>query len=278
MRTLSITSPANPIIKEALKIRERRGKFRNASFLIEGPHLVDMALASPRVALEKVFFTEAFAQKREGRGLLERLRRSGNFTKDGALIEISMQILSLLADTKTPQGIVAIVAYSQSALDSVVFKAEPFIVVVDGVQDPGNLGAIIRASDAAGADAVALLPGACDAFMHKTVRATAGSLFTIPLVHAGVDDLVRYLAAKEITLVVADVRAKTSVFDYDFRRPTALAFGNEAHGAGEALMQSAAGLVKIPLLGRAESLNVAQSASVCLYEAVRQRYYCGGKV
>lgn len=273
MRILTISSPANPLVKEAIKIRERRGHYRRAAFLIEGPHLAETALLSSRATLEKVFFTAAFSEKREGRELLRRIRHDAFFAREGILAEITDHLLSQLADTETPQGIVAVVSCEESGLESLVFTGTPFLVVADAIRDPGNLGALIRVSDAAGADAVILLPGSCDAFSQKVVRATAGSLFNIPLVQSLPEDVTLYLAENKIALVVADVGAETSVFNYDFSGPTAVAFGNEAHGAGKILMQSASDLVKIPLLGGAESLNVAQSAAVILYETVRQRLY-----
>lgn len=273
---VKITSPANPLIKEALKIKEKRARYRYKAFLIEGPHLMEMAAASPDVKIKRVFFTEEFSNRREGQRFLRQIAHS---VERGALsverttfIQVSEQVLNKLTDTETPQGIVAVVSYNTIGLNEINFKAAPFLVVCDNIQDPGNLGTIIRASDAAGADAVVILPGTCDAFMPKTIRATAGSLFNIPIIYSEQEGFFNYLDLKNITLCAADVHARTSIYEFNFRQPVAIAFGNETHGVSNALMKRAKGL-KIPIVGRAESLNVAMAASVCLYEVVRQRKY-----
>jgi TrmH family RNA methyltransferase len=265
MESVKITSSANPIIKEALKIKEKRARFKHEAFLIEGPHLIETAMSSSAVEIKKVFFTDEFSAKREGQGLLRQISK-----RDIDPVETSVSILSKLADTETPQGIVAVVSYKAIGLDEIVFKGAPFLVVCDGIQDPGNLGTIIRASDAAGADAVVILPGTCDAFMQKTIRATAGSLFNVPIVYSEPEALFNYLDSKSIALYAADVHAQVSIYESDLKQPVAIAFGNEAHGVSEVLLKRAKGL-KVPIVGKAESLNVAMAASVCLYEVVRQR-------
>lgn len=268
---IKITSPANPIIREAIKLKEKRAKYRHEAFLTEGLHLIEMAISSPSVEIKKVFFTEAFSTKKDGQRLLRQIgsRVKSQGQKD-IFIQVSDQLLRKLADTETPQGIVAIVSYKTIGLDEINFKGIPFLVVCDGIQDPGNLGTIIRASDAAGADAVIILHGTCDAFMPKTIRSTAGSLFNIPIVYSEAEAIIEYLDSKNIALYATDVHAEESIYEFDFKSPVAVAFGNEAYGVSHALLKRAKGL-KIPILGRAESLNVAMAASVCLYEVVRQR-------
>ena len=146
------------------------------------------------------------------------------------------------------------------------------IVVCDGIKDPGNIGTIVRAADASGVDAVLLTPGTCDAFMSKALRASAGSIFALPVLpDTGVEEIVGFLAKRRIRLYAADVRASRSLYETDLRGPAAIVFGNEAHGIGAALFQNAEVLFRIPITGRAESLNVAMAASIILYEAVRQR-------
>lgn len=271
MRYIRITSSANPIIKEAIKIKEKHARYRHEVFLIEGPHLMEMAAASPDVEIKRVFFSEDFSAKREGQRLLRQIgsRAKGQGPKD-IFIQVSEQVLHKLTDTDTPQGIIATVSYKPIDLDMIIFKGIPFLVVCDGIQDPGNLGTIIRASDAAGADAVVILQGTCDVFMQKTIRATAGSLFNIPVVYSEPEVFFDYLNSKNIALYAADVHAQMSIYESDFKKPVAIAFGNEAHGVSGAVLKRAKGL-KIPIMGKAESLNVAMAASVCLYEVVRQR-------
>jgi TrmH family RNA methyltransferase len=265
VKYIAVTSPSNPVIKEALKLKRKSG--RHEAFLVEGPRLIETALNADAV-FRKVFFTPELSAGEEGRALLERLAK-----KTPQLIETSEQALAKLADTETPQGIIAVVAYSPFELGRITVKAAPLLVVCDGIQDPGNLGTIIRGADAAGADAVVLLPGTCDAFMPKVVRATAGSLFNIPVLYSETGAFLAYTRSKGIALCIADARAPLPVYEYDFRKPTAIILGNEAHGVSRLVHNNATIVVKIPMIGRAESLNAAMAATVLLYEAMRQRFY-----
>lgn len=266
MRPQLITSTANPLIKEALKIKERHGRHGCAVFLIEGPHLMEMSLASPTATLKRVFFTQEFSSAREGRRLLRRIEATAVNP-----VETSQRVMEKLTDTETPQGIAAVLALKTVSLDAIPFKNIPLLVVCDGVRDPGNIGTIIRVSDAAGADAVVLTPGTCDAFMPKAIRASAGSIFTIPVLSAGVGVLMGFLEERRMRVYAADVHASHSLYETDFRVPAAIAFGNEAHGIGAELLKKADLRFRIPVIGKAESLNVAMAASISIYEAVRQR-------
>jgi RNA methyltransferase, TrmH family len=262
MRYTKITSAANQHIKNSIQIREKRANFRHTAFLIEGPHLVGMAL-NAGVQIKEVFATEAFITSKEHQGMLKKITAT--------VFEVSGQILIKITDTETPQGIVAVVGYEPGTLDTLPLKPTPLLIVLDAIQDPGNLGTIIRTADAAGADAVVLLPDSCDAFMPKVIRSTAGSIFNIPIVYAAHDSLLTWLQAKGIQLVITAAHADKTVFASNLQGPVAIAFGNEARGISNKLGKAADLSLKIPILGKAESLNVATSAAICLYEAVRQR-------
>jgi len=284
MNYIRITSPSNPKIKEVLDIKKRRSKYKGNVFIIEGPHLTEMALASG-IGMKEVFFTSAFSQRKDGQRLLGQLSRKsyGNnppsppFSKggmggfSGEIFEVTEQILKKLTDTETPQGIVAIVSYATKNLDDIIFRSTPMLVIADGVQEPGNLGTIIRTSDAAGADAVVILKGTCDAFSQKTIRSTAGSLFNVPIIHSETAKLLSWLKTNKIQLAATALDSEKSVFDADLTFPTAFVFGNEAHGISNQMRKNSDLILKIPIHGKAESLNVSAAAAVCLYEAVRQR-------
>ena len=262
MKYRKITSKANPHITEIVRLREGRTGVRHNAYLIEGPHLLEMALQSG-VPIMKIFAAGAFIDSEDGGNLLARTHAE--------VYEVTEQVLGKMADTETPQGVVAVVRHEPVQLDGLPLNENPLLVIVDAIQDPGNLGTIIRTADAAGADAVILLPGSCDAFKSKTIRATAGSIFTIPVVSASVDTLMNLLSRRAIRLVATTVDARDTLFESDLRDGIAFAFGNEARGIGDRLRKAADLLVSIPIIGRAESLNVATSAAICLYEAVRQR-------
>jgi TrmH family RNA methyltransferase len=266
MKPQLITSVANPLIKEALSIKERRGGHADAAFIIEGPHLLEMALASTAADLRQVFFTGDFSSSGEGQRLLKRLKETSVH-----LVETSQRVIEKLTDTETPQGVAAVLSLATVALDAISFKTLPLLVVCDGIRDPGNIGTIIRAADAAGADAVLLTPGTCNAFMPKAIRASAGSIFAVPVLSTGVEEILRFLEVRSIGLYAADVHAAHSLYETDFRVSAAIAFGNEAHGIGAGLLKNADVTFRIPVIGSAESLNVAMAVSISLYEAVRQR-------
>ncbi len=258
-----ITSISNPLIKEAVKIKKRINK-QGGLLLIEGVHLLESAALSPLAEVKNVFFTDIFLSTRETSMALERIPNAKK-------VIVSEQILSLLTDTESPQGIAAIVDYRPFDLKQVKPSNMPLLVVCDAVKDPGNIGTIIRAADAFGADAVVILPLSCDQFNPKSVRATSGSLFNIPVIGAYQDELLNYLQLKNIALYAASVNAANSIYETDFRIPLAIAFGNEISGVSDVLQKRAAVSFRIPITGRAESLNVAMAASVILYEIAKQR-------
>jgi RNA methyltransferase, TrmH family len=263
-----ITSLSNPLVGKAVDARlGRRGAGQNI-FLAEGPHLVGMA-ASSGFPIEEIFYTGSFIETEAGADLLDQLSCTQAPAK--AIVEVTEKILARISDTESPQGIVALVSYAPVALGDLLLKGEQLMAACDGIQDPGNLGTIIRVADAAGADAVVVLPGTCDPFSPKVVRATAGSIFNIPVIIAGRSDFTDYLSSRNIKLIVTDIRARKSLYQSDLTGPSAFAFGNEARGVSESLIGKAAESIRIPIRGKAESLNVAAAAAVCLYEAVRQR-------
>lgn len=265
MKCLRITSPSNPHIREILSILRRRSDTGDRFFLIEGPHLIEMALEAG-AALKEVFFTTEFDSKEEGVRLLNRLA-AGGFR----LVEVTGQIMGRLTDTETPQGIVAMVRQQARKLGALSLSSRPLLVVLDRIQDPGNLGTIIRTADAAAADAVLLLPSTCDPFLQKAIRSTAGSIFNIPVLQVGLDELAAFLRAAGVKLGIAASDAGDVLYDAGLQAPVALVFGNEGQGVSRELRELADFVFRVPIPGRAESLNVATAAGICIYEAVRQR-------
>lgn len=265
MKCLRITSPANPHIREIISILRKRTATEERLFLIEGIHLIEMALLAG-AGLKEVFFTSRFDSREEGIRLLNRLAPTGI-----KMIEVTEQVLNKLAGTETPQGIAAVVSFRPGLLADLKPGNRAFLVVLDRIQDPGNLGAIIRTSDAAGADAVLLLPPACDPFMEKTLRSTAGSIFNIPVIQTEIDALRTFLGETGIRLAVASADAGPSLYETDLTGPVALVFGNEAQGVSSEVREAAELSFRVPIIGKAESLNVASAAAVSIYEALRQR-------
>jgi TrmH family RNA methyltransferase len=265
LRLNKIESASNPLIKEAVSIRDKRSKYRHRAFIIEGKHLIESALKS-RAPLKRVFATGGFFSRGINRTLITGLLKTG-----AEVYEVSGYILKKISDAETPQGIAGIASYNPASLDELSFTGKPLVVICDGIQEPGNLGAIVRTSDAFGADAVVLLPGTCDAFSPKTLRATAGSIFNIPIIYEETDSLVWWLKSKKITLAAASPRADRVIFDVKFNIPLAVVLGNESKGVSAGILRASDVSFRIPIPGGAESLNAASSLAVCLYEVMMQR-------
>ena len=219
-------------------------------------------------------YTAELVEKERGRALVEVLQAKC------PLYEISAALAKKVAATDTPQGIFLVAEQQKKSLPQMAEHLQqaaarkPLLVVLDGVQDPGNAGTIIRTADAVGADGVILTKGSVDVFSDKTVRATMGSLFHLPVVtDVSAEEVAAFAQATGCQLLATalDEQAKPH-FAVDFGKGSLIAFGNEGGGVSEELLV-AAEKVYIPMYGEAESLNVGVSSAVVLYEAVRQRHF-----
>ncbi|MBF0329463.1 MAG: RNA methyltransferase [Nitrospirae bacterium] len=265
---MKITSVHNRIINDCLRIKEKPGK-PNDRLLIEGLRIIKSAI-SANVSFLKCFYTETLLKSAEGGRLMAEIK-SLLADPGNSCIEVSPSVMKKLSDTETPQGIILEVEYRKPELKNINFKSKPLVVVCDRIQDPGNMGSIIRVSDAAGADAVFVVEGSCNPVSAKCIRATAGSIFNLPVVCAQSTDVINFLKSKNIPLYLAEAHGNNAVYKRDFTGPVALILGSEASGAGSAFKDKADFLVTIPMNDKTESLNVSMSAGICLYEVLRQR-------
>ena len=268
----TITSAENPLIRRlSVLARSPRRAAKENVFLVEGLRLAEMAARSDGQILHAVVTERALAAERAA-VLAEQLRQRG--------VPVSCvppRLFAACAETDAPQGILLLLQRPpRRSLTDLVHAAEkaPFYLALDRVQDPGNVGMILRTADAAGAAGVILLRGCADVYSSKVVRATMGSLFYVPFI-SGVDDeeLLRFAQEQSLYLYVAacDTDAVTH-FAADLRRPTIVVLGNEANGVSERLLGACQHLY-VPMCGQAESLNVASAATAILYESMRQRNY-----
>jgi TrmH family RNA methyltransferase len=259
-----ITSPSNPVVRAARKLARPAARARmGGQFLLEGPEGIREALAAGHVPAT-VLATERAAARHAG--TLNTARAAG-----ARLLLVAEPLLAGLAQTATPQGLVAVMPGVTRGLDGL--PATPRLVcVLAEVRDPGNAGTVIRSADAFGADAVATTSGSVDPQSPKAARAAAGSLFHLPVV-AGVPwpDLRAALRERRLRLVGADPHAPATVDAAALDRPVALILGNEAHGLPAAVRDDLDLAVRVPLAGRAESLNLAAAAAVLLYETARRQ-------
>jgi TrmH family RNA methyltransferase len=259
---MEITSIQNPKVKEWSALLTRKGRDEQGRYLLEGVHLVKEALAA-NVPLDAILYTIAKDVPEELPA--ERL---------GAveLIAVSDQVLAKCSETGTPQGVVAVARRTEPVSpESLWARPDALLVAVDGVQDPGNLGTIIRSADAVGATGVVLGKGTVDLYNPKTLRATMGSLFHLPVIGAELGDWLQRAAAGGVQVVGTSLAAERSCYELDLSKPTCFVVGNEARGVSPAVEALVTERVIIPMPGRAESLNVAMATTVLLFEAVRQR-------
>jgi TrmH family RNA methyltransferase len=267
-----IGSDQNQHVAAARSLLTRRGRVAASAFLVEGPHAVGEVLAGDHEVRE-LFTTDAAADRD-----VDLMRVAA--TRRIPVRVVTERVLARLGDTVTPQGLVAVVALPAADLRAVLAASPRLLVVLDSIADPGNAGTVIRTADAVGADAVILSQGSVDVYGGKVVRAAAGSLLHLPLV-TGVEagSAVAELRAAGITVFATAADGADSLddlMDTDvLAAPTAWLFGNEAHGLPAALLDAADRRVRVPLRGRAESLNLAATAAICLHATARAQNRTG---
>lgn len=241
---------------------------RESSFVIEGLKVLRAALDAG-VKPEAVYLDAAAwpSSAANGSGLLERCWQDGV-----RVFELGPGVLARVADTVTPQPILAVVATRDVGWAALEASAPTLVVVAVDVRDPGNAGTLLRSAEAAGVDAVIYCDGCVDLYNPKTVRASAGALFSLQVVRGGpVAAALDRLAGLGLRRLGTAAHGGTTYSEVDLTRPVALVMGNEAHGLPAAVRAQLDGTVSIPLLGRTESLNVGVAAAVVCFEAARQR-------
>jgi len=269
-----LTSIRSPRVKAARQLGKRALRARARSFLAEGPQAVGEALARDGVVTE--LFLTAAARSRHG-GMAARASRQG-----AAVHVVSGEVMAELAQTVTPQGILAVCRFVDVPLAALAGAAPRLVVILANVRDPGNAGTVLRTADAAGAGGVIFSDASVDPYNSKCVRASAGSIFHTDLVLGGpVADTVSHLRAAGLRVLAADGRTGQPLDQLEPRGvlagPTAWLFGNEAWGLPDDLLALADEPVAVPIYGQAESLNLAAAAAVCLYASARaQRCNAGG--
>ena len=242
----------------ARDLKRRKARERRSQFVAEGVRTMEELLRSP-LAVRGVLRTSALAETPRGGALLDAIA-----TRGIECVEVDEKDFLSAADTEHPQGILAVADVPSYTFDSVTISAPTRLLVLDAIQDPGNAGTLIRTAAALGAAAVVALPGTADLWNAKAVRSGAGAHFRIPALHATLDQLTAFLAAKKIPLWGADA-AGESVGTTKAPANLALAVGNEGAGLGDALRAAAAKLVGLPMAADVESLNVSVAAGIMLW-------------
>jgi TrmH family RNA methyltransferase len=258
----TISSRQNPLVKRLIAVRE--GRERRFLFL-EGIRLILDALRSG-IRLEVVAYSPRLLDSDRGRELVEKLKRE---PCRGAIL--TDQLMNAVSDLETPPGVVALGARPFYEIADFADAPNPLFVIADGMQDPGNLGALIRTAEAVGATGFISARGSADPFQMKALRAAAGTALRLPVV-TGIPaaTVISELRGRNVRIVAADAGSPVRYTDFDWKTPCALWLGSEAVGlAGRDGVADA--VVSIPMVGDVESLNIAVAASLLLFEAARQR-------
>jgi TrmH family RNA methyltransferase len=259
-----LTSVRNQRIVDARKLRQRKHRLRQGRFLVEDLPILQMAVDAGAEPVE-VFYCESQLVEGEAVTLLDHFRNT-----DANLVAVSPQVMQALAERETPHGVVASFALFEAGLDEISISAHDLVLVLDRLQDPGNLGTLIRTADAAGAAAVILIEPCTDPFDPKTVRGTMGSLFSVPLVRTrDVVDIFAWTHNSGLRLVGTDAQQGILWGDDLWEGGVALILGNEARGLSHDVRPLVEAWARLPLAGKAESLNVAVAGGIFMYAWLR---------
>ncbi len=263
--TERITSAANPRVRAAARLRGRRERDREGLTLIDGVRETLRALAGGATLRRAFLYPDAIGSH-EGQALLERLGE-----ESVPITELSREAFEKLAYGDRLDGVVAVAETPSCSLDQLVLPAEPLIGVIEGVEKPGNLGAILRSADGAGVNAVIVADSATDLFNPNIIRASIGTVFAVRVAVASSGDVLEWLEHRQIAIVAARVQASVEYTQADYRGAVAIALGSEARGLSDPWAELARASVHVPMRGVADSLNVSATAAILFYEALRQR-------
>lgn len=263
-RRESISSPGNRRVKALVRLRTRRERDREGLFLVEGAREVRRALAW-RSQLLTIYRCPSLRRTEGAQGWLEEVE------KGVEVVELSEPAFRKVSYRDHPDGLLAVLRQPPLALAGLRPGPSPLLLVVESVEKPGNLGAMLRTAEAAGADAVIVADPATDVFNPNVVRASLGSLFTVPLAVTSGTDALKWLRRRGIAVVATSPAADRTSWESDLRGAVALVIGSERHGLSDLWISCADRRVRIPMAGSVDSLNAAATAAVILFEARRQR-------
>ncbi|MCI5052018.1 MAG: RNA methyltransferase [Simkaniaceae bacterium] len=258
-----ITSAQNPKVKELVRLRERRGRKKSGLFLIEGYRELLRATEAGVKFVQLFSCEELFLGSNEDE-LIAQI--------DAPRFHLPSHLFEKVSYRDRPDGLIAIAEQRQfdiAHLETILAKPNPFIVVVEAIEKPGNLGSILRSCDGAGVDALIIADPCTDVHNPNVVRSSVGTLFTTPVFEITSDQAFELL--KGVTLIATSPDAKKNYCDIDMQGPVAIALGTEQLGLTDAWLEKCQEKVSIPMLGKADSLNVSNAATLLLYEVVRQR-------
>ena len=252
-----ITSTQNPKVKRLAALQQKSAERRREGvFVVEGRRELDHCIEAG-YEVESIFVCQDIVPD--------------NLPPAAQTYDVSTRVYERIAYRGSTEGIVAIVYAKQLTLNDLKLGDKPFVVVLESVEKPGNLGAVLRSADAAGVDAVIVCDPLTDLYNPNLIRSSIGAIFTVPCVACTSEECIHFLKERGIQILTAQLQDSRLYYDVDMRRPTAIVMGTEATGLTQQWRLAADAHIRIPMLGRLDSLNVSVSAAVLMYEAVRQR-------
>lgn len=261
----TITSLQNPRIKNTIKLRDRRHREKQGRILIDGLRELERAIDAGVPLLEAFMYLPA-CESPEAQRVLAKLTQ-----RDTEVLEVNTPVFEKLAFGERVEGILGVAAKPRSSLDDLKLPENPLVAVLEGVEKPGNVGAVSRTADGAGLSALIVADPRTDLYNPNTIRASLGTIFTLPVAAASVEDTLAWLRRQKLAIYAARVDGSVPYTEVDYRRPAAIVLGSEAEGLTDAWAGPDIQAIRLPMLGAADSLNVSATAAVLFYEALRQR-------
>lgn len=264
-----ITSANNQQMKQVgLLLKKSKERRATKSFVVEGPRMV---LEAPAETVKAVYVSESYEKNPENQAMLSKLH--AKCENVGAVYEIvADSVFKSVSDTQTPQGIMAVVTMPEYKMEQLLDGDRTHLLILESVQDPGNLGTMVRTGEGAGITGVIMNKTTVDLFNPKTIRSTMGSIYRVPfLVTENLEDTLKELHQKGISLYAAHLKGEHAYDEEDYTKACGFLIGNEGNGLSDEIADLADTYIKIPMEGQVESLNAAISATLLMYEANRQR-------
>jgi RNA methyltransferase, TrmH family len=258
-----ITSLQNSRVKDIVKLHRSRARRESGLIIVEGLREISLAIEA---RLETKFLMVCPAYFQEGS-----LQTIQNLITEYTCFEVSSQVFEKMAYREQSDGLLAVMHAPEFKLNDIKLTDNPLVVVLESIEKPGNLGAILRTADAAGADAVIICDPLTDIYNPNVIRSSIGCVFTKQVVACASQDALEWLQKHNIEPIAAALTANEYHYSSDFTKPLAFIFGTEAEGLSNFWLNSDIRQVKIPMLGKIDSLNVSNSAAIIIYEALRQR-------
>ena len=259
-----ITSAQNPFIKSLVLLQEKaKARKQSGQFLIEGIREIELAIKG-NYQLETLLFVPEFMGETEVQKLTGKISSPD-------LIEISKEVYQKLAYRDTTEGIIAVAKTKSHSLTELQLPENPLLLIMESIEKPGNIGAMLRTCDAAKVDAVLIADAKTDLYNPNMVRSSVGCLFTNQIAVGTTDEIIQFLHKNNINFYSATLQNSTSYHTQDFTKPTALVVGTEATGLSKAWREEATQNIIIPMQGEIDSMNVSVAAAVLIFEAKRQR-------